>query len=73
MKYPFNDFSKDDIEESIEQWVHNKRDREIMHDRLIDGIIFEKLGEKYDLTPQQVKNIVNKWQDTVYLHIKKFI
>lgn len=71
MKYQFNDFSKDDIEESIEQWVHNKRDRAILHDRLIDGIVFEKLGEMHDLTPQQIKNIVNKWQDTVYLHIKK--
>lgn len=71
MKYDYRNISRKDIEESIENYVHNKRDRQIMHDRIIDGIIFDKLAEMHDLSVQQVKNIVNKWQDIVYTHIKE--
>ena len=64
------DISNSDIEKAINEWIHNKRNRDILHDRLIDGIVFDKIAEKYDLTPQQVKNIVRKGKETVFAHIR---
>ena len=50
-----------EIENLIDLWVvginHAERNRQIMKRRYIDGITFEKLGEEFELTDWQVKNI----------------
>ena len=67
----FNDISNSTIENAINEWIHNKRNREILKDRLIDGMIFDELSEKYNLSVQQVKSIVYKNKETVFKHIKE--
>ena len=47
-------------ERLIDQWIFSKRDREILKDRLLDGMTFEPLAEKYGLSVQQTKTIVYK-------------
>lgn len=64
------EISNSDIDKAINEWIHNKRNREILHERLIDGIKFEELAEKHDLSPQQVKNIVRKGKETIFNHIR---
>ena len=44
----------------IDQWIRNERDREILKDRLINGLTFERLAEKHDMSVLQTKNIVYK-------------
>ena len=44
----------------IDQWIRNERDREILKDRLINGLTFERLAEKHDMSVRQTKNIVYK-------------
>ena len=56
----FDSMSRDDIEELIEQWVHNERDRKICYRRLIDGIRFDPLGEEFNLSTRQVKHIIRE-------------
>lgn len=45
-------------EEMINQWIFNKKNREILHDRLIDGMTYSELKEKYEISVRQLKNIV---------------
>ena len=61
MKHIFSGKPRSEIERLIEEWVvginHAERNRQVMKRRYIDGITFEKLGEEFDLTDWQVKNI----------------
>ena len=63
------DLSNSEISFLIDQWIRNARDRAILKDRLINGMTFERLAEKYDLSTQQVKNIVYKAMDRLEKHL----
>ena len=65
------DLSRDDIVWLIQQFVFSKRDRQVIYDRLIDGLTFEQLASKHDLSVRQVKNIVRKNKDIVFGHIHR--
>ena len=54
------DLSKSQIDFLIEEWIFNSRNREILRDRLFDGLTFEQLAEKHGLSVRQTKNIVYK-------------
>jgi Mor family transcriptional regulator len=40
-----------------------------LSDRLFNGTTYERLAEKYDLSTQQVKNIVYKEMDRLEKHL----
>lgn len=63
--------SNSEIDKAITDWIHNKRNREILHDRLIDGMIFDELSAKYNLSVQQIKTIVYKGKKTIFTHVKE--
>lgn len=65
-----DDLSRKELEELIDQWIHNERNRRIMRRRLIDGIRFEQLAEEFDLSVTQVKNIVYKGRSRILQHKK---
>lgn len=44
----------------------SERDRKLLKRRLIDGIIYEKLAEEFNLSERQVKNIVYNSQDKIF-------
>jgi hypothetical protein len=44
----------------IDQWIRNERDRAILKDRLINGLTYERLAEKHNMSVGQTKNIVYK-------------
>ena len=52
--------SKSEVCYLIDQWIRNERDRAILKDRLINGLTFERLAEKHDMSVRQAKNIVYK-------------
>lgn len=54
------EYTNSQIRSLIEEHIHNKRDRDVLVDRLCDGMVFEKLAEKHDLSTQRVKAIVYK-------------
>lgn len=49
-----------EIDYLIDQWIRSERDRAILKDRLINGMTFERLAEKHDMSVRQTKNIVYK-------------
>ena len=55
--------SRSELQYLIDQWIFNERHRLILSDRLFNGTTYERLAEKYDLSTQQVKNIVYKAMD----------
>ena len=64
------DLSRREIEELIDQWVLNERNRRVLRRRLIDGIHYEKLAEEFDLSVTQIKNIVYKGKRKILQHKK---
>ena len=65
------DLSRDDIVYLIQQFVFSKRDRAIIYERLIDGLTFDQLSTKHDLSVRQIKNIVRKNKDIVFSHVDR--
>ena len=61
--------SRAELQYLIDQWVFNERHRIILSDRLFNGTTYERLAEKYDLSTQQVKNIVYKAMDRLEKHL----
>ena len=52
--------SNSELSAFIDEWVTSKRNRELLKERLIDGIKIADLSEKYELSERQIKNIVKK-------------
>ena len=63
------EYSNSQIREIIEDWIHNSRDRIILSDRLIDGMTFEEIAVKHDMSERQIKNIVYKLQVQLFKHL----
>ena len=61
--------SRSELQYLIDQWIFNERHRLILEDRLFNGTTYERLAEKYDLSTQQVKNIVYKAMDRLEKHL----
>ena len=61
--------SRSELQYLIGQWIFNERHRLILSDRLFNGTTYERLAEKYDLSNQQVKNIVYKAMDRLERHL----
>lgn len=71
MKRNFDNISATDIRNTIDEWIHNERNRNILKRRLIDGILFESLAEEFDLSVQQIKSIVYKGTNTIFEHLEQ--
>lgn len=63
------EYSRTELIEGINEWIHNERDREILKRRLLDGICFEPLAEEFDMSVRQIKRIVYKSQEKLFRHI----
>ena len=61
--------SRAELQQYIDQWIFNERNRLILADRLFNGTTYERLAEKYDLSTQQVKTIVYKAIDRLEKHL----
>jgi DNA-directed RNA polymerase specialized sigma24 family protein len=59
------EYSNSQIARVIDEYVHNRRDREVLKARYIDGICYEPLSERFGLSVRQVKNIVYKHEQTI--------
>ena len=63
------DLSRTEWERLIDDWIFNQKHRDILKDRLLNGIPFEPLAEKYNLSVTQVKNIVYKGTEKLTKHL----
>jgi len=51
-----------EMELMINEFCSSRRNREILKERLIDGVKVSELAEKYELSERQIKNIVKKFK-----------
>lgn len=63
------DYTNSEITALIDEHIHSARDREILKDRFVNGMIYEALAEKYELSVRQVKNIVYRLGDKILLKL----
>ena len=61
--------SRSEWENLIDQWIFKERDRAILKRRLLDSICYEPLAEEFDLSVQQVKNVVYKATEKLIKHL----
>ena len=65
----YENISNSDLARLIDEWIKSERDRKILYSRLIDGICYEPLADKYGLSVRQIKNIVYKQEDKLLRHL----
>lgn len=65
------EYTNSQIRELIAEHIHSSRDREILSDRLIDGLTFDKLAEKHDMSDRQIRRIVYKLQEQLFKHLPR--
>ncbi len=65
------DYKNSDISTAIDEYIHSERDRAILKRRLIDGICFEPLAEEFGMSVRQIKNVVYKGSEKVFLQLRK--
>ena len=65
------ELSRSQIENLIDEWILNERDRKILKRRMIDGIPYEPLSEEFNLSVQRVCDIVYKGRDKIYRQWEK--
>lgn len=65
----FDEISASKINELINEWIHNKKYREIMRYKLIDAYTYEQTAELVDMSVRQVKYIAYKCKDKIYRHL----
>ena len=60
------EYTNSQIKQLIAEHIHSDRDRRIIFDRLVNGMVMEKLREKYALSVRQIKNIVYKNEEILF-------
>lgn len=65
------DLSRDQIEYLINQFIFNRRDREMTKDRLLDGMTYDELANKYYMSPRHIKSIIHRCKDIIFSHIDR--
>lgn len=65
------DLSRSDIEWLIREYCFVARDRDILYSRWLDGLTFEEIAAKHDISVRQAKNIIRKNRENVLLHVDR--
>lgn len=63
------EYTNSKIRELIAEHIHSERDRKILERRLIDGIVFERLAEEFDMSPRQIRTIVHRNEEILFRKI----
>ncbi|MBQ2175750.1 MAG: hypothetical protein II453_12065 [Alphaproteobacteria bacterium] len=68
MKY--DDLSNFELASLIDEWVRGERNREMLKDRLINGMLYEPLAEKYNLSVRYTQQVIYKASEQLFKHVK---
>ena len=65
------EYTNSQISDAIGEHIHDAKHRDILKDRLIDGMVYDDLAEKYNYSVRQIKRIVYKGQKIVFDKISR--
>ena len=60
------EFSRSQWESKIDEWIFNEEDRKMLKRRLLDGIVFERLAEEFNLSVDQTKKRVYRAEKNLF-------
>ena len=63
------DYTNSQISSVIDEHIHHALHRQMLKDRLIDGMTYEQIAEKHDITDRQTKNIIYKSMDRLIKYL----
>lgn len=69
----YDNLSNSELERLIDEWIRGinaERNRKMLKDRLINGMLYEPLAEKYQLSVRATQNIIYKTSEQLFKHIK---
>ena len=61
-------YSRSQLEHLNNEWIigtNSQRNKQIIHDRLIEGMELRDLAEKYDLSETRVKTVIRTFKHTI--------
>ncbi len=65
------EYTNSQIEQAIDEYIHDAIHRDILKDRLINGLVYDALAEKYNYSVRQMKRIIYKNQVILFNKIKR--
>ena len=63
------DYTNSQISSLIDEHNHHALHRKMLKDRLIDGMTYEQIAEKHDMSVRQTKNIIYKSTDKILKYL----
>ena len=63
------EYTNSQIRSAICEHIHSERDRKILERRLIDGVVFERLAEEFEMSDRQIRRIVYKLQEQLFKYL----
>ena len=63
------EYSNTGIIHVIEEYIHDKTVRNMLLDRLVDGLTYNELAEKYGYSVRQMQRIIYKYQNEIFKHL----
>ena len=63
------EYTNSQIRELIAEHIHNARDRELLTDRLVDGVMIEDLAAKYDRDPRTICRKLHKLEEKLFSYL----
>lgn len=71
MKAPNSlDIPRSEWERLIDEWIFNEKHRAMLKESLLDGITYERIAEKHEMSPRQVARIIPRLQNQLFKRIK---
>ena len=63
------EYTNSQISSVIDEHIHHALHRQMLKDRLIDGMTYEQIAEKHDITERQTKNIIYKATEKILKYL----
>ncbi len=54
-----------EIDNRIEELVHDEKHREVLKRRFIDGLCYDQLADEFDYSVRQIQRIVKKYETKI--------
>lgn len=67
-KHNLDGLSTNQIEELIREWIHSRRDRELLKLKFLEGLSYEEVADAIKLSVPQTKSIAYKSVDIIRMH-----
>lgn len=64
-----DDVKTSELENVIYEYIHHKRNREILHDHFCDGLSYGELSKKFNLHENTIKSVISKNEWKIYKHL----